>query len=275
MPSLIRNGKSRPATLQERLLGLYGAFMLVSALYIYGIPHSIYVQLTQPNPINWLNPLRWRNLIIEVGLPKLLKKGDQDSGPIKREALYPYVKGKVLELGAGTGLTLQYYNYDAITQIILVEPFLKLHEELKQNIANKGKEFKAKTKIVPYGIQETEKLKTVKEIEEGTFDTIVLVQVLCSVPKRQETLPYLQSLLKPGGQLLLFEHVAAEDPITKSFQVIYNPIWTILSQGCNVNRHSADMVKSLGGWKEVQIRVPKDQTSATLYPHAIGRYIKA
>jgi hypothetical protein len=122
----------------------------------------------------WLNLFRWRNLIIEAGLPRLLKKGDQDSGPLKKEALYPYVKGKVLELGAGTGLTLAYYNHDAITQLILVEPFLKLHQELKSNITSKGSGFEAKTKIVPFGIEESQRLADVKEIEQASFDTIVL-----------------------------------------------------------------------------------------------------
>jgi SAM-dependent methyltransferase len=273
--TLTRNGKSKPATIAERAIGLYNAFMLVSTLYFFGIPHAIYVQVTSLNPLQWVNPIRWRNLIIEVGLPKLLKLGDADSGPLKREALYPHVKGKVLELGAGTGLTLAYYNHAAIDQLILVEPFLKLHQELKQNIANKGKEFEKKTKIVPFGIEQTQKLQSVKDIKEASFDTIVLVQVLCSIPNRKENLPYLQSLLKPGGQLILFEHVAADDPVTNLFQRLYNPLWTTLSAGCNINRHSADMVRNLGGWKEVQVRVPKEQHSGTLYPSAIGRYVKA
>lgn len=273
--TLTRNGKSRPATIVERVIGLFNAFMLVSTLYFFGIPHALYAQLTSLNPFQWLNLLHWRNLIIEAGLPRLLKLGDADSGPLKREALYPHVKGKVLELGAGTGLTLAYYNHTAIEQLILIEPFLKLHKELKQNIASKGKAFEDKTKIVPFGIQESQKLQEVEEIQVASFDTIVLVQVLCSIPNRKENLPYLQSLLKPGGQLILFEHVAADDPVTNLFQRVYNPLWTTLSAGCNINRHSADMVRRLGGWKEVQVRVPKQQHSGTLYPHAIGRYVKA
>ena len=99
--------------------------------------------------------------------------------------------------------------------------------------------------------------------------------MLCSIPNREDHLPYLQSLLKPGGQLLLMEHVASDDRLTELIQTIYNPIWTRLSMGCNVNRHSGNMVKNLGGWKEVQLRVPQGQHSGNLYPRVVGRYVKA
>jgi hypothetical protein len=101
------------------------------------------------------------------------------------------------------------------------------------------------------------------------------VQVLCSIPDQEKHLPYLQSLLKQGGQLLLFEHVAADDRLTNMIQNIYNPIWTVLSMGCNVNRHSGDMVRKLGGWKEISMKIPEGQHSGNLYPRVIARYVKA
>ncbi|UZJ56852.1 hypothetical protein CBS101457_006172 [Exobasidium rhododendri] len=270
----LRTGSSKPATPVDRLQGMFNALVLVTILYIYGLPHALWVQLTHPNPLHLLNPVRWRNLIIEAGLPKLLIQGDVDSGHLKRLAITEYASGKVFELGAGSGLSLKYYDTRKVTEVILVEPFEKLHAELRENIQETGTEFAAKTKIVPYGIERRERLKDYG-VQAGTFDTVVLVQVLCSIPDIDIHLPYLQSLLKPGGQLLLFEHVASEDRLTELLQNIYNPVWTRLSMGCNVNRHSGNLVKNLGGWKEVQLRIPDAQHNGLFYPRVIGRYVKA
>jgi len=49
--------------------------------------------------------------------------------------------------------------------------------------------------------------------------------VLCSIPNGKQHLSDLKSLLRPGGQLLLFEHVACADLIIAMLQIVYNPIW--------------------------------------------------
>lgn len=274
-PTLLRKGQSQPPTLVNRLAGIVNAGALLIFLYLYGIPHAIYKQLTQPNPINWLNPIVWRGFIIEGGLPHILKEGDELSRPLKKEAITPFVKGKVLELGAGTGQTIQYYDNDKIEKLYLVEPFKGLHQELSENVQKRGQNFASKTVLVPYGVEKTDLLKSKYGFEAETFDTIVLVLVLCSIPHGKEHLIYLQSLLKPGGTLILWEHVASEDRLTNMLQRIYNPFWTVMSAGCNINRHSAHLVQNLGGWKEVQLKVPKGQHAGNLYPTAVGRYVKA
>lgn len=274
-PTLLREGQSQPPTILNRLSGIFQAGALVVFLYTSGVPHAIYKQLTQPNPINWLNPFVWRGFIIEGGLPQVLKGGDELSRPLKKEAITPFAKGKILELGAGTGLTLQYYDENKIEKLYLVEPFKGLHKELSNNIKKRGQTFLEKSIIVPYGVEKTNLLKSKFGFEVETFDTIVLVLVLCSIPHGKEHLIYLQSLLKSGGTLILFEHVASEDRLTNTLQKIYNPVWTVLSAGCNVNRHSAHLVQNLGGWKEVQLKVPEGQHAGNLYPTAVGRYVKA
>ena len=297
-PAGLQRGPSQPATLLNRAMGLFQAGLILGALYVGGFPHAVWVQLTHPNPLHWLNPVRWRNLIIEAGLPKLLLQGDKDSGHLKRATIESYARGRVFELGAGTGLSVQYYNKTTVDELFLVEPFAKLHAELRENIAKMGEAFAKKTRIVPFGVEERSKLSEVG-VKAGTFDTVVLgmslhrspatyrpshahavpprppVQVLCSIPNREDHLPYIQTLLKPGGQLLLFEHVASDDYLTEWLQRLYNPVWTVLSMGCNVNRHSGNMVKDLGGWKEIDMHVPEGQHGGTLYPRVIARYIKA
>jgi hypothetical protein len=86
-PSLLKSGPSKPATIGDRLIGIFEATMTLLQLYMGGIRHALWVQLTNPNPISLLNPVVWRNLIVESGLPKLLILGDQNATNLKREGI--------------------------------------------------------------------------------------------------------------------------------------------------------------------------------------------
>ena len=70
--------------------------------------------------------------------------------------------------------------------------------------------------IIPCGIEDEDRLRSFG-LTQGSVDTVLSVQVLCGVPQPKEMIKRLYSLLKPGGKLVVYEHVRAVDSI--SFKV--------------------------------------------------------
>ncbi len=76
--------------------------------------------------------------------------------------------------------------------------------------------------IVPCGVEDVVELKK-HGIVLGSIDTILSVQVLCSVPDPNEMLRRLYAFLKPGGQLIVYEHVKSKDMLTSVVQSKIRP----------------------------------------------------
>lgn len=71
--------------------------------------------------------------------------------------------------------------------------------------------------IVPCGAEETERFESFG-ITPRSIDTILSIQVLCCVPDPQATLRHLYAYLKPGGKLVVYEHIKSVDYVTKVVQ---------------------------------------------------------
>ena len=135
-------------------------------------------------------------------------------------ALVSEASGIVLELGPGIGSQLPRYDTSRITKIYGVEPNVGLHNSLRENIKTSG--LVDVYEIVPCGIEDVVELKK-HGIVLGSIDTILSVQVLCSVPDPDEMLRRLHALLKPGGQLIVYEHVKSKDMISSVVQSKFRP----------------------------------------------------
>ena len=116
--------------------------------------------------------------------------------------------GIVLELGPGIGSQLSRYDKSKITKIYGVEPNVDLHESLRENVKMSG--LSDVYEIVPCGIEDVVELKK-RGIALNSVDTVLSVQVLCSVPDPDEMMRRLYALLRPGGQLVVYEHVKSRD----------------------------------------------------------------
>ena len=114
-----------------------------------------------------------------------------------------------------------------------------MHDALRSNVKVNG--LSDVYTIVPCGVENIEKLSEYG-IEPGTIDTVTSVQVLCSVPKPAALVKDLYQLLKPGGQMIVYEHVKSEDYISQLVQRMYFPThwlrakaeiakWSITSSG--------------------------------------------
>eukprot|EP01130_Rhizamoeba_saxonica_P004605 TRINITY_DN1876_c0_g1_i1.p2 TRINITY_DN1876_c0_g1~~TRINITY_DN1876_c0_g1_i1.p2 ORF type:complete len:115 (-),score=19.01 TRINITY_DN1876_c0_g1_i1:28-372(-) len=89
------------------------------------------------------------------------------------------------------------------------------------------------------------------EFPQEKFDNVILGNVLCEVPNQSQILSQIYDILKVGGQVIFIEHVAhpPNTPV-RIFQNIMNPVYTILSDGCNLNRDTLEQIQQ-APWSEL------------------------
>ena len=142
----------------------------------------------------------------------------------RRRELLAEATGQTLELGAGTGLNLEYYPA-AVGELVLTEPSEHMAKRLSRRGANSDRAVEivqAPAERLPFA--------------DASFDTVVLTLVLCTVPDPQAALAEASRVLKPGGRLLFMEHVRSEDPRIARWQDRLHRPWRFMGDGCNCNR---------------------------------------
>lgn len=92
---------------------------------------------------------------------------------------------------------------------------MNLHDALRASV--KRAKLDDVYEIVPCGIENTEELQKYG-IEPESIDTILSVQVLCSVPRSEEVLRHLYPLLKAGGKMIVYEHIKSSDSVSSMVQ---------------------------------------------------------
>jgi ubiquinone/menaquinone biosynthesis C-methylase UbiE len=112
-----------------------------------------------------------------------------------RRRLLSGARGRVIEIGAGTGANLRHYPRD-LERLVLVEPVEEMARRIEERLAATGRTasvVRARAEDLP--------------VEDASFDTAVTTLVLCSVREPARALAEIRRVLVPGGQLLFLEHV--------------------------------------------------------------------
>ena len=150
-----------------------------------------------------------------------------------RKRLWAKVDGyHVLEVGVGTGKNFDYYPADArITAIDFSQEMLKqaAHKKARKNIS------------VELNLMDAQSLS----FADNSFDTVIGSFVFCSVPLPIKGLKELYRVCKPGGQVLLLEHVLSSKPVIAKVMNFINPAIVALV-GANINRNTIKNVKACG-----------------------------
>jgi ubiquinone/menaquinone biosynthesis C-methylase UbiE len=152
----------------------------------------------------------------------------------RRARLLESARGKVLEIGAGTGANLPLYgpNVEALT---VTEPEAPMARRLAKHLREQSRT----ARLVEAGAEQL-------PLPDGEFDTVVSTLVLCTVADPVRALQEVARVLKPGGQLLFIEHVRSEEPKLAKWQDRLNGINRIIAHGCNCNRATLDAIKQAG-----------------------------
>jgi SAM-dependent methyltransferase len=154
----------------------------------------------------------------------------------RRAVLVPQARGRVLEVGIGSGLNLPFYSRD-VTALVGVEPSAKLAAMTRR-----------RTDGVPFPVEVIERSAEELPLEAGSFDSVVTTWVLCSIPDAVRALREMRRVLAPGGRLLFVEHGLAADAGVRRWQQRLNPVWRRISGGCNFDRGIDDLL-ARGGFR--------------------------
>jgi ubiquinone/menaquinone biosynthesis C-methylase UbiE len=172
---------------------------------------------------------------------RAFERAERDGLAARREDLVRGVSGRVLEIGAGTGLNLDYYP-DSLERLVLTEPSEPMARRLEDRVD--ASPLDAEVVIAP-----AEKLP----FEDASFDAVVGALVLCTVPDLDATLAEIKRVLAPGGALFLMEHVRSESPDRAKWQDRLETPWRWVGNGCHCNRDTAAIVESAGfNWEDLQ-----------------------
>jgi SAM-dependent methyltransferase len=165
---------------------------------------------------------------------ELVARSDTDGFRKSRSDLVGDLSGEILEIGAGTGATFQYYRPDA--KITAIEP----DEGFRQAAIEATKSASCQIEVIEGS---GEKLP----FANASFDYISVSAVLCSVESPQKTLEEFKRVLRPGGEIRLFEHIRSEHWLAGPLMDLMNPVWLRLNKmGCNWNRRTVNEVKAAG-----------------------------
>ena len=159
--------------------------------------------------------------------------GDRAGFAARRRRLLADAEGAVVEIGAGTGLSFR--HYPAGIEVVATEPdphMLKAARKAARKAKVKLTLQQAPAEALPLG--------------DGSVDTVVSILVLCSVPDQAAALAESNRVLKPGGRLLLLEHVRASEPALARKQDRRERTQVRFAGGCHPNRDTLRAVVAAG-----------------------------
>ncbi|KAK5107548.1 hypothetical protein LTR62_001036 [Meristemomyces frigidus] len=188
--------------------------------------------------------------------------------------LLAQAKGVVLDIGPASGIWMselsEAVKQGKVSKIYGVEPNRLFHPQLLAS----AKRYGMADVYEPLDVyaQDLERCG----VQKGSIDTIITVHVLCSVgAETTELVKQLHEYLKPGGQWLVYEHVASEHLPVRMWQYLLNLIWPTLLDGCHICRDTMQTLRQAVEWEKIElVRDIKEGYFESL-PHVYGRLVKA
>lgn len=148
-----------------------------------------------------------------------------------RKTLWSKASGAhILEVGVGTGKNFPFYPDDTrITGIDFSPKMLEMARRKQQR----------KQIAVDLALMDVQAL----DYADNSFDTVIATFVFCSVPKPRKGLKELYRVCKPGGQVLLLEHVLSSNKVLAMLMNLFNPL-VVKTLGANINRQTLKSVQA-------------------------------
>ena len=167
---------------------------------------------------------------------KVAPRGDRRGASGHRARLLADLAGRVVEVGAGSGLNFSHYPA-TVTEVIAIEPEPTLRAAAQEA---------AGTAPVPVSVQAG--TADPLPLDDGDVDAAVASLVLCTVPDQARALAELHRVLRPGGELRFYEHVIRlSQPKRALFQLAdQSGLWPTVGGGCHPARDTARAIEAAG-----------------------------
>ncbi|KAJ0120299.1 hypothetical protein N8I77_002443 [Diaporthe amygdali] len=179
--------------------------------------------------------------------------------------------GVVLDLGPGTGNQLNYFDRTRVAHVYGVEPNTLFAPRFAERLRDTALGQDGKYTLINCGIEDGEALAR-HGVVEGSVDCVVSMQVMCSLPDVEEQARHMYRLLKPGGELIFWEHCRNTDAVTRAVQWLWCLLWPTVIGGCRLDRVTKEALVGAGPWERVEIKT--EMQPQDLMPRISGRLIK-
>ena len=141
-------------------------------------------------------------------------------------------KGRILEVGVGTGKNLPYYYKDHIVFAV----------DISENMLKRGKNKAENSEALIHLAQmDVERLG----FPDKTFDAAISTYVFCSVENPLKGLKEIGRVLKPGGTAVFLEHMRSENELMGKAMDLLNPL-VVNTFGPNINRLTVENIRNAG-----------------------------
>lgn len=164
---------------------------------------------------------------------RISEQTDQRGGSEHRVRLLAGMSGRVLEIGSGNGRNFSHYP-ETVSEVLAVEP----EDQLRSMAEAAAIDARVPVRVVAGHADAL-------PADAASVDAVVVSLVLCSVPDLAHALVEIRRVLRPSGELRVYEHVRStgwrgrvEDLIT--------PLWKRGAGGCHPNRDTAATIRAAG-----------------------------
>ncbi|WP_202874418.1 class I SAM-dependent methyltransferase [Kribbella kalugense] len=186
---------------------------------------------------------------------------DREGASEHRRRLLAGAVGRVVEIGAGDGGNFAHYPAEVVS-VLAVEPEPYLRAQARESAVR-----------APVPVEVVEGTAERLPAGDASADVVVVSLVLCSVPDQQVALAEAARVLRPGGELRFYEHVAADGGRLETVQRFADAtVWSLLAGGCHVHRDTAAAIEAAGFVIEEidRFEFPADRPNPAR-PHILGR----
>ena len=153
----------------------------------------------------------------------------------QRNKVVPHAKGKILEIGIGSGINIPFYKKSQIEKLYGLDP----SEELNHMAHKVASQNSLDVEFLLSGAEEI-------PLPSNSIDTILITYTLCTIPDLNSSMSEMKRVLKDDGNFLFCEHGIAPDLNIIKWQNRINPVWGKLFGGCSINRDIPDIIQSSG-----------------------------
>ncbi len=165
-------------------------------------------------------------------IERAMRAGEKRGQGDHRRRLLAGLGGRVVELGAGSGIGFRHYP-NSVIEVTAVEPEAYLRRVALQAAA-----------ASPVNVRVVDAVSGHLPFADASFDAGVTSLVLCSVPDQEVALAELFRVIRPGGELRFYEHVVSHHPFEARVQRFADAtFWPRVAGGCHRSR---DTLASIG-----------------------------